>query len=98
MSTIHETLAPFVRAETNQGATSWSDLETVLVAREDEMADNLRLMAIQFGLYPEIVAECLAQVGLGAPLSEEMRALVHTNFTQLMERLRREHEAGGHDH
>jgi hypothetical protein len=63
-----------------------------LVAREDAIADSLRVAGAQFGLYPEIVAEVLAEVGLGSPVSEEERALIRANFVNLMERLRREQQ------
>ena len=61
-----------------------------LVAREDFIADQLRAAGAQFGMYPEIVAEVLAEVGLGSPLTTEERALIRANFVNLMERLRRE--------
>jgi len=62
-----------------------------LIERENQMADHLRLAGMQFGLYPEIVAEVLSQIGLGTPLSDSERAMIHANFTALMERIHREH-------
>lgn len=62
-------------------------LRAMLVTREDLMADHLRLAAQQFGLMPQIVAEVVAQLGLGTPLSEEERLLVHQNFVTLMEQI-----------
>jgi hypothetical protein len=83
-----------VLASYSDGRWRRGDLIAALTKREDEMADSLRLAATQFGLYPEIVAEVLAEVGLGTPPSPEARQMIHDNFVNLMERLRREHEQG----
>lgn len=69
-------------------------LVAALTAREDALADVLRLAGVQFGLYPELVAEVLASVGLGTPPSPEMRELIRVNFTARMEQLRRDYEQG----
>lgn len=63
-----------------------------LVEREEAIADILRLAGIQFGLFPEIVAEVLAQVQMGRPISVEQRAMVHSNFHALMQRLHDEQQ------
>lgn len=65
-------------------------LRTLLLVREDGMADHLRLAAQQFGMYPEIVAEVMAEVGLGTPVSDEARMLIRNNFVTLMRRLQSE--------
>jgi hypothetical protein len=83
-----------VLASYSDGRWRRGDLIAALTRREDEMADSLRLAAQRFGLYPEIVAEVLAEVGLGTPPSPEARQMIHDNFVNLMERLRREHEQG----
>ena len=70
------------------------NLHADLVAREDMVCDLLRLAGQQFGLYPEIVAEVFAEVGLGSPISDAQREMVRNQFTALMERLREEHERG----
>ena len=62
-------------------------LRAMLVTREDLMADHLRLAAQQFGLMPQIVAEVVAQLGLGTQPTEEERALIHQNFVALMEQI-----------
>lgn len=62
-------------------------LRNLLLLREDNMADHFRLAAQQFGMYPEIVAEVVAAAGLGTPVSEEARRLIHANFIMLMRRL-----------
>jgi hypothetical protein len=69
-------------------------LLNALVQREDEVCDVLRAAGLQFGLYPEIVAEVFAEVGIGSPISAEQRDLVRNQFTALMDRLREEHERG----
>jgi hypothetical protein len=76
---------------------SWSDgkwhrarLIKELTAREDFMADQLRAAGAQFGLYPEIVAEVLATVGIGTQPSPEERQIIRQNFVALMERLQRD--------
>lgn len=67
-----------------------------LAGREDEIADNLRLAAIQFGLFPEIVAKVLTDIGLGTPPSEQGKAMIEANFKALMDRLHEEHMRGEH--
>jgi hypothetical protein len=61
-----------------------------LIEREEMIADVLRLAGVQFGLFPEIVAEVLAQVEMGRPISTEQRVMVHSNFHALMQRLQNE--------
>ena len=64
-------------------------VKAALVNREDQMRDVLHLAGQQFGLYPQIVAEVLAEVGLGTPPSETERAMIRRNFDDLMEAFRR---------
>lgn len=78
------------RATAEDGTVNVEVLKAMLVTREDLMADHLRLAAQQFGLMPQIVAEVVAQLGLGTPLSEEERALVHQNFVTLMQQIEAE--------
>lgn len=70
-------------------------LTGALVERENVMADMLRLAGMQFGLFPQIVAEVFAEVGIGSPVDEEARRLIHEQFTALMEELQRQHGGGG---
>jgi hypothetical protein len=72
------------------------DLRARLYAREDNMADLFRLAGVQFGLFPQIVAEVLAEAGLGTPIDDAERLHIRRNFAVLMERLREEHERGEH--
>lgn len=69
-------------------------LHAALVAREDNMADMLRLAGQQFGAAPFAVAEVIAQVGLGTTPSEEERALIRASFIAGMEDLRRQYDVG----
>lgn len=71
-----------------------SQLAQHLRAREDNMADQLRMAGAQFGLFGEIVAEVVAQLGLGTPPSPEERQVIRHNFTSLMERLAEEQGNG----
>lgn len=91
LPSIHDTIAhalPSLTAEQIQPLTA------ALVAREDQMADTLRMAGAQFGLYPEIVAEVFAEVGVGTPVDETQRAFIRAQFNSLMEELQRQHGGG----
>lgn len=62
-------------------------LVAALVAREQAMADVLRQAGMQFGMYPQIVAEVLAEVEMGEPISPEQRAMIRGQFNALMEQI-----------
>jgi hypothetical protein len=66
-----------------------------LVNREDAMAEIMFLAGMQFGLFPQIVAEVLAEVGLGTPKSDGEREMIRASFTNLMEQLRRAQSGEG---
>jgi|SRR5262245_21234074 len=66
------------------------ELQAALTAREDAMADVLRLAGVQYGLFPQIVAEVLAEVGLGTPLDDTARDHVRANYVALMQQLEAE--------
>ena len=87
MTTIDEVL-------NNYTVTDQEGLRRALLAREDGMKDILTLAGAQFGLYPFIVAEVLAQVGLGTEPSEEERVYIRRAFEVGMEELRRQFESG----
>jgi hypothetical protein len=87
--TIAEVLAAHsVDTETEWGAA----LLAALINREDAKCDLLRLAGAQFGLYPAIVAEVLAEVGLGEPISDEQRILIRNQFNTLMAQLREQQQ------
>lgn len=69
-------------------------LKALLVAREDAISVALHFAGAQFGLFPQIVALVLADVGLGTPVSPEQHQFLHQQFTALMEQL---HEQFGTD-
>lgn len=67
--------------------TDPAGLESALLEREDGMVSSLHMAAVQFGLYPQIVAEVIASIGLGTPPDPDTRALIHGNFVRLMEQI-----------
>lgn len=73
-------------------------LVAALVEREEYIKQVLTLAGAQFGLRPFIVAEVLAEVGLGNALSEEERAYVHQTYIHGMEQLQAEYEQYRRDH
>lgn len=79
-------------AEIVAASTIPPEEQAVLVAslmeREDLMADQLRSIGQQFGLFPEIVAESLAAVEMGTPLDDATRAYVRQQFVDLMDKIR----------
>lgn len=83
MNTIEEVVAASTVPEAERAV-----LVASLVERENQVADALRSAGMQFGLYPEIVAEVLAEVGVGTPLSADERLYIRGQFIALMERLR----------
>jgi hypothetical protein len=66
-----------------------------LVDREDQIVEVLHLAGVQFGLFPQIVAEVLAEVGLGTPKSETERAMIRRSFTELMAAIQRAQTGDG---
>src|SRR5262245_30794646 len=64
-------------------------LQAALIDREDAIVTVLHLAGVQFGLFPQIVAEVLAEVGLGTPKSDAEREMIRRSFLALMEELRR---------
>jgi hypothetical protein len=74
---------------------------TVIAAlqeREDQIRDNLNVIAAQLGTYPEFVAEAFAEVGLGTPPTPEVREMLRTQFATrmawLQEQYRQQQEGG----
>jgi hypothetical protein len=64
-----------------------------LVAREDAMADTLRLVAVQFGLHPEIVAEVLTNgIHMGSPVTEEQALHVRRQYAACIVRIQQEQQ------
>jgi len=74
-------------ARYNLPADQKTNLTAALVAREQGMADILRQAGMQFGLFPQIVAEVLAEVEMGEPIPEDQRVMVRQQFQGLMEQI-----------
>lgn len=83
------------RSTYDQYPDAMAELKSVLLAREDAIVGLLHLAGMQFGLFPQIVAEVLAQVGLGTPKGEEERAMIRASFTHLMEEIQRAQRGDG---
>jgi hypothetical protein len=66
-----------------------------LQEREDTMRDQLHMAGMQFGLYPQIIAEVLAEVGFGTPPTEMERAMIRQAFLTLMNELSQGQQPGG---
>jgi hypothetical protein len=64
----------------------YGQMREIILAREDNIADHVRLAARQFNCPAEIVAEVLAQSGLGTPIPNEERKVIRKNFVSLMNR------------
>jgi hypothetical protein len=69
-------------------------LTSSLVDRENIMADMFRMAGMQFGLYPQIVAEVFAEVGIGTPVTEHERRFIREQFNLLMAELQRQQGGG----
>lgn len=74
------------------------DLRTRLIDREENMKTILGLAAQQWAIFPHVAPEFFAIVGLGEPLDDETRALIHAQYHEdlvrasaLAEQWRREH-------
>lgn len=66
-----------------------------LQAREDAIADVLRLAGQQFGMYPQIVAEVIASAELGTTPPEAERTMIRAQFSALMESIARAQRGEG---
>lgn len=64
-----------------------ASLRELLVAREENIKTLLSLAGQQFALYPEVVAEVLAQCNLGEPLDTATRALIHSRYHEAVNKL-----------
>jgi len=55
-----------------------------LMRREDALAEAMGMAGMQFGLFPQIVAEVFAELEFGHPRSDEERLMIRRQFEQLM--------------
>lgn len=76
--------------QTVLAAEELADLRARLLAREDNIADVLRLAGDQLGAMPQLVAEVICLTGLGTPPSDEERALIHAQYRDTMQQLAEE--------
>lgn len=90
MSTIDEIVAQHITEGGEPDA-----LVTALQEREDEIRENLTLIAANLGTYPEFVAEAFASVGLGTPPTPEVRAMLREQFSGRMAWLIAQQQEGG---
>jgi hypothetical protein len=68
-------------------------LEEALIEREQALVERLLgVGTFQFGVEPAFAMEVFAEVGLGRPLDNETRALIHRSFIAKMNEYR---EAAG---
>lgn len=81
------TLEYCLQQATTDGNVNPDVLRALLVAREDNMADMLRLAGQQFGLFPELVAEVVAELGMGSQPTPEERQIIRNNFVEKMREL-----------
>jgi len=88
---IWDILGPY---QTQHPTIPWGQIHEQLVGREQAMSDMFRLAGAQFGLYPQIVAEVLAEAQMGEPIEAAQREMIRAQFVALMEELQRQHGQG----
>lgn len=76
------------------GDTVAEQLITDLLAREDAVADMLRMAGSQLGTFPEFVAKVLADVGLGTPIDAEQHQYLNSQFAARLEWLQQQFRDG----
>lgn len=84
---LHAVLEPYrdtARMTGGAASVNWDALEAALIQREDLIGDFLRMAGQRFGLFPQIVAEVLAETGLGTTPTPEVREMIHRQFHELM--------------
>src|SRR5262245_57311002 len=90
------TIADIVNRYINDPATPPPEaLVEALVAREEAIVGLLHLAAMQFGMYPQIVAKVILDVGLGAPKSEPEKQMIEGAFVHLMQQIEAAHRGDG---
>jgi len=71
-------------------------LRSRLIAREENIKTILAVAGRQFALPSEVVAEVLAQVGLGEPLDQATRNLIHDRYQDAVNKIVSDNEASRH--
>lgn len=77
------------------GMVNEDKLVNDLIERENAALDLIRVAAMNFGLFPQIVAEVIAESGLGTPLSDEERGMIRTQYQTLIAEIQRQQREGG---
>jgi hypothetical protein len=95
MSTIAETLSPFRDQVSGGGVLDWDAMASRLQEREDQMREDLSLIAARLGTFPELVAEAFVEVGLGTPPTPEVREMLHRQFHERLEWLQEQYRQHG---
>lgn len=70
-------------------------LVAALQEREDKIREDLHVIAMQLGTFPEFVAFAFAEVGLGTPPSEEAKEMLHRQFHERMNELQQQFAEAG---
>ena len=83
------------RTEHDQYPDAFNALQTILLSREDQIAEALRMAGSQFGLFPEIVAEVLTEIGLGTPPDDTTREFIKSNFIARMQWIQQQQQPPG---
>lgn len=89
MKTIEEVLAEHITGD----ALIPEGLAAALVEREQEGVDRLRLYADRLGLAGVVVSKVFAEVGLGEPMTDEMKAHVEQQYQAVLAEAREQAEA-----
>lgn len=62
-------------------------LVSALQEREDKIREDLHIIAMRLGTFPEFVAFAFAEVGLGTPPTPEAMEMLHRQFHERMAEL-----------
>lgn len=86
MNTIQECIDNSLTDEAPDEETI-KHLHDTLVAREQEMAETLQLVAVRFNLMPQIVAKVICELGLGEPCAGEVKEHIDAQYAELLEQI-----------
>ena len=94
VASLSHVMAHFVedRLVNESAAAAMTDF---LMQREDQIAETLRVAGSQFGLFPEIVAEVLTEIGIGTPPDDTTREFIKQNFIARMQWIQQQQQPPG---
>jgi len=95
MTDTNPTINDVVRHVEGLTEEQYTHLVGALIEREEALKEQLGMAGMQFGLFPQIVAEVLAEIGMGAPMTDEQRAFIRAQYVALMEAIERQQRSGG---